>query len=157
MDAFITKLISSLYTTIAKNTSSHVQLNMRPNIYFLKCPARLLIPCLCNTMLISKILQITFPGLITNRAIKRMIYQQHLNHALPCFEQFRRGNILHTHAVLNWCGTRCYRLGHGAWILCRTSRYLDDACPAFAAATLEFGIVAHSRRDDVSAYFPCCI
>ena len=55
------------------------------------------------------ILKVTFPPLVTNGAIKRMVYQQELHHTFPCLAghfriRFDSPPFHHRH------GTCCYRL-----------------------------------------------
>ena len=75
MDAMIGDLICNKNTTVAKNTARHVQLYFIADVYFIKFTTVKLVTCFNCTMIKSQVLKIALPGLVTNRAIQRMVQQ----------------------------------------------------------------------------------
>ena len=73
MNTFFCKLISCKDAAVTENTTGHVQLNVWPKVVFVKRPALEFVTCPLFAMLITKILKVTFPGLIAHRAIEGMI------------------------------------------------------------------------------------
>ncbi len=75
MYPFISYLVGYIGATITKNAPCHVQLYIRTDIFSFKCSSFEFIAGSFFSMIISKILQITFTGLVADRAIQRMIDQ----------------------------------------------------------------------------------
>ena len=73
MNPFIRNLVGRIHTTIAQNTARHVQLYVRANIPLLERPAIFFVTGRCFTMIEGKVLQITLTGLITDRAVERVV------------------------------------------------------------------------------------
>ena len=68
-------------------------------------------------MLESQVLQVAFAGLVTNRAIQRVVDQQKLNDRFTRFQYGGVGDIFYHHTILNGGGTGGHQFGHGSLIL----------------------------------------
>ena len=82
----VCQLLSRIYTTVAEDTPGHVELNIIPYVFFVKCPSFKLVASSCSSMLITKVLEVAFTGLVTYGTIKRMINEEHFNHAFSGVE-----------------------------------------------------------------------
>lgn len=71
--AVVGQLIGSEHAAVAQDATRHVQLDIRPNIDFLKSTTLELVACIGRTMLISKVLQMALTSLIANRAIEWVV------------------------------------------------------------------------------------
>src|SRR3569833_845703 len=81
-------LIGSKYTTVAKDAARHVQLYLITNIDLLERTLVFFVTGFSCAMLKAKILQVTFTCLVANRAIQRVIDQQHFHHTFARFYNF---------------------------------------------------------------------
>src|SRR5690606_10491806 len=74
MHPAVSKLVGSHNTAVAKDATGHVKLDLVSDVLRLKRPFLFNKTCFRITMLKAKVLQVTFSGLVTYRAIQRVVY-----------------------------------------------------------------------------------
>ena len=77
-------LIAETDATGTDNTSSRVEQHIRTEVFFRGDVLNLKISTLAAAMIIAEILEVTFTGLVTDGAIKRVVNEQKLKDILPC-------------------------------------------------------------------------
>ncbi|MNR14959.1 hypothetical protein D3C85_1314630 [compost metagenome] len=80
MNPVICQLICHIYTTVTQDTAVHVQFDLISDIDRIKGSAFLFVARSFFSVFETKILQMTFTCLVTNRAIQRVIDQQKLRY-----------------------------------------------------------------------------
>src|SRR4030095_14525874 len=99
MFPFISQLISYINAAITQYASRHVQLYVWTNIMFFKSSSCKFIPRRISSVLIAKVLQVTFTGLVADRAIQRMIDQQEFDNSFSCIQRLLTRHTLHFHSI----------------------------------------------------------
>src|ERR1700712_1134090 len=144
------KLIGDVHAAVAEDATRHVQLDVWTDVVFLKGSPFKLIPGAFGPVIVTQVLQRTFVGLVTDRAVERMIDEQKLHHTLAGIDHFFAGNIFHDHAVHYIGAATGDELWHRPRIGRGTGSYFHQAGAAFTAAVFQGAVITHGRGRHVA-------
>ena len=152
--ALVSDLVSGIDAAVAQDAARHVQLDIGPEVHFVEGAALFLVAGSAHAVLVRKVLQAALPGLVADRAIQRVVDQQHFHDAFAGIQYIFVSSILYHHAILYRRNARCNQFRHRARILGRTLRYFYKAYTAFTATALKWSIVTHGRWHNMSTDLP---